>query len=233
MKSNIKGSNGYQVLEVELGRGEAFNVERGGLMYYDSVDVKGQLNSKSKGIGGMLGALGRMITTGESLFLTEIKGLKDDSLAVISPPVMGSIHELDCGKTQYYLNTSSYLASEQTVHYDVKRQSLGKAFLGGTGGLFIAKTEGNGKLYVNTFGDLIELNVEDFYNLKIDNQHVVAWEETVHFELSVASGMFGFTSGEGVVNSFSGRGKVLVQSRNIANLAQALIPYLPQPSSNN
>lgn len=41
MKSIIKGSNGYQVLEVELGRGEAFNVERGGLMYYDSVDVKG------------------------------------------------------------------------------------------------------------------------------------------------------------------------------------------------
>lgn len=117
------------------------------------------------------------------------------------------------------------------MHYDVKRQSLSKAILGGTGGLFIAQTSGNGKLYVNSFGDLIELKVEDFQDLKIDNQHVVAWEETVRYELSVAGGIFGFTSGEGVVNNFSGRGKVLVQSRNISGLADAIIPYIPQPRS--
>lgn len=99
MGRTIKGTQGFQRLEVELARGETFNVERGGLMYYDSVDVSGQLNSKSRGLGGMLGALGRMVTTGESLFLTEITGLRDGSIAVIAPTLMGSIHELDCGRT--------------------------------------------------------------------------------------------------------------------------------------
>lgn len=61
--------------------------------------------------------------------------------------------------------------------------------MGGTGRLFIAQTTGNGKMYVSTFGDLIELKVEDYQDLKIDKQHVVAWEETVRYELSVDGGM--------------------------------------------
>lgn len=233
MKSGVVGQVGYQLLRVELDQGESFNIERGGLMYYDSIAVKGTLNSKKSGIGGMIGALGRKITTGESLFLTEVTGQRDGSLAVIAPPIMGNIHGLECGQRQFYLNTSAYLGSEPTVHYDVKTQSLGKALFGGTGGLFIAKTSGNGKLYINTFGDLVVLNVEDYYELHVDNEHVVAWEDTVDYSIGVASGVFGFTSGEGLINRFSGRGKVLLQSRNIENLANVLIPHLPKPESNN
>lgn len=233
MNSRVVGQAGYQLLRVELGRGETFNIERGGLMYYDSIGIKGTLNSKSKGLGGVIGAIGRKITTGESLFLTEVTGQRDGSLAVIAPPIMGNIHELDCGQRQFYLNTSAYLGSEPTVHYDVKTQSLGKALFGGTGGFFIAKTSGKGKLYINTFGDLVVLNVEDYYELHVDNEHVVAWEDTVDYSIGVASGVFGFTSGEGLVNRFSGRGKVLLQSRNIENLAKVLVPHLPKSESNN
>ena len=39
--------------------------------------------------------------------------------------------------------------------------------------------------------------------------------------------MFGFTTGEGVVNSFNGYGRVYIQTRNLQNLAQAMHPYLP------
>ncbi|HCN27146.1 MAG TPA: TIGR00266 family protein, partial [Weissella cibaria] len=39
-------------------------------------------------------------------------------------------------------------------------------------------------------------------------------------------------TGEGVVNTFNGTGKVLVQSLNLENFANMLKPFMPQPSSN-
>jgi uncharacterized protein (AIM24 family) len=38
--------------------------------------------------------------------------------------------------------------------------------------------------------------------------------------------MFGFTSGEGIVNEFNGSGIVYVQTRNVRNLAESLQNYL-------
>ena len=43
--------------------------------------------------------------------------------------------------------------------------------------------------------------------------------------------MFGFTTGEGLVNTFSGYGRVYIQTRNLQNLAQAMHPYLPTTAS--
>ena len=43
--------------------------------------------------------------------------------------------------------------------------------------------------------------------------------------------MIGFTTGEGLVNTFTGNGRVYIQTRNIGNLAQALHPYLPSSAS--
>lgn len=48
------------------------------------------------------------------------------------------------------------------------------------------------------------------------------------YEIKIASGTFGFTTGEGLVNEFHGNGKVYIQSRNLHSLADALIPFIPQ-----
>ena len=36
--------------------------------------------------------------------------------------------------------------------YSMKMQDIGKAFFGGTGGLFVMETEGQGDVFVNAFG---------------------------------------------------------------------------------
>ena len=46
-------------------------------------------------------------------------------------------------------------------------------------------------------------------------------------DIHVASGIFGFTTGEGIVNEFHGSGTVLIQTRNVHNLAEAIRPFLP------
>ena len=68
--------------------------------------------------------------------------------------------------------------------------------------------------------------------MTIDNEHVVAWDASLDYQIQIASGTFGFTTGEGLVNVFHGNGTVYIQTRNIHNLADALKPYLPQNNGN-
>ena len=84
------------------------------------------------------------------------------------------------------------------------------------------ESQGQGDLFVNAFGDLLELEVHPDSPLTIDNDHVVAWDKNLDYHISIASGTFGFTTGEGLVNRFIGEGKVYIQTRNLSSLASAL-----------
>ena len=129
---------------------------------------------------------------------------------------------------QYYLNNGAFLACDNTVSYEMKTQSVGKALFGGTGGFFIMHTSGQGDLLINAYGDIMEINVDADHPITIDNEHVIAWDDSLDYEIKIASGTFGFTTGEGLVNEFHGNGKVYIQSRNLHSLADALIPFIPQ-----
>lgn len=110
-------------------------------------------------------------------------------------------------------------------------QGISKALFGNTGGLFVMELRGEGTVLVSAFGDLLRLTVRRGEPLTVDNEHVVAWDAGLDYHIEVASGIFGFTTGEGLVNTFNGEGDVYIQTRNLRNLAQAMHPYLPTASS--
>ncbi|MGL5747392.1 MAG: AIM24 family protein, partial [Weissella cibaria] len=118
--------------------------------------------------------------------------------------------------------------------YSMERQSVGRAILGGQGGLFVMKTSGEGTLLVAAFGSIKEIDLQDAHDFTIDNAHVVAWETSLTYDIHLeGGGLIGsIGTGEGVVNTFNGTGKVLVQSLNLENFANMLKPFMPQPSSN-
>lgn len=236
MKYEFYGDSDSPLVKVSLNKGESFKIERGSAVSYQNVRIEGTLNNEKKGLGGFLGAIGKAMVTGESMFITKVTAEKDDNFIYFAPAVIGAIRHLEVGKNQYFLNTSAYLGSSMEVSYDVKSQSLGRALFGGTGGLFIMETRGKGDLFISSFGDILELDVDTYKTgspLVVDNEHVLAWESTLDYNLKIASGTFGFTSGEGIVNEFTGKGKVLIQTRNVHSLADAIYPHLPKPSNNN
>lgn len=94
------------------------------------------------------------------------------------------------------------------------------------------ETQGTGDLLVSAFGDLLALKVTSDRPIRVDNEHVVAWDASLDYSIQVASGTFGFTTGEGLVNEFHGNGTVLIQTRNIHNLADAVRPFLPTSTGN-
>lgn len=84
----------------------------------------------------------------------------------------------------------------------------------------------------SAFGDLMPIDVTPECPVTIDNEHVVAWDASLNYTVRVASGVFGFKTGKGLVNDFTGMGRVYIQTRNLRNLAQAIYPYLPHPNNN-
>lgn len=233
MNYSIFGDSDCPIVQASLKRGETIKVERGSMVYISNVELEGKMNSGKKGIGGVLGAIGRSMTSGESMFITMATGTADDGFIGIAPPIPGKIHCLSVeGNKQYRLNTGVFLACDQSVEYLMKKQDLGKAVFAGTGGLFVMETQGEGDILVSAFGDLLALNITDDHPITIDNEHVVAWDANLQYDIHVASGTFGFKTGEGLVNEFHGNGTVLIQTCNLHNFADSIRPFLPSSTSN-
>jgi uncharacterized protein (TIGR00266 family) len=230
MDYTISDSTTFPIAEIHIARGETMQIESGAMIYHNGqVKLDGHMNSNGKGgLGGMMRALGRSMTSGESFFITTATGIGDDSELGIAPANPGVIWPLRVGNgTQLRLNTGAFLAADPEVTYNMVRQKLSGALFGGTGGLFVMETAGTGTLLVSGYGDIIVLELDGSKEYVVDNSHVVAWDQNLDYDIEVASGTFGFTTGEGLVNHFHGQGKVYVQTRNLESLANSLKPYLP------
>ena len=227
MNYRMTQSTAFPLVEIALNQGEKVLIERGCMVYHiGGVSLEGKTNSDSGGIGGLVKAMGRSLVSGESMFITHATGLNNGAKLGIAPAVPGAIRELHLGQEQWRVNDGAFMACDMSVSYEMKRQSIGKAIFGGTGGLFVMETRGQGSMLVNSFGDLIELYVDGKNPLTVDNTHVVAWSASLNYNIKVASGTFGFTTGEGLVNEFNGVGTVLIQTRNAKAFAQEIQKYV-------
>jgi uncharacterized protein (AIM24 family) len=89
------------------------------------------------------------------------------------------------------------------------------------------ETFGEGELIVNGFGEIMEIKLDGSNEYVVDNEHVVAWSSNLEYDISVASGTFGFKSGEGLVNRFRGVGTVYIQTRSLGAFAQIVSRLIP------
>lgn len=230
MKYKLSSSSAFPLVDIFLEKNQEIQIESGAMVSHNaSIKLEGKMNSSSKSnVVGAFKALGRSISSGESFFITKALAIGDEAKITIAPGTTGTIKELIIGQEQWFLNTGAFLASDNNVKYIMKRQKLGGALLGGTGGLFIMKTQGAGTMLVSGYGDIVEMELDGSEEFTIDNNHVLAWSEGLTYSIGVASGLFGFKTGEGLVNRFRGSGRVLIQSRNIESLAQSILPFIPK-----
>ena len=218
-------------LHVSLARGEKIYCESNAMVMMESA-----LELKGKMTGGIASALMRRFANGESFFQQHIEAVRGDGDCLLSPTLPGAIQVLDVGTISYKITDGAFVAAESGVTLNVRSQSLGTAMFGQTGGFFICEASGVGKLAVSGFGSSFVLDVQPGKDVIIDNAHVVAWDSSLHHEISVATqqsnGILGqlvnsVTSGEGMVLKFSGKGKVIICSRNRENFISWLLKGMP------
>ena len=221
------------MLSVTLKTGERIYSESNAMVMNDGgVSVEGVVR------GGIFSSLIRSMTSDESFFMQEIKGTRasGEGQIILAPPMPGDIHLLDVGKAQYVVNQSCFLACDEGVTIKNKLNSITSGLLGDTGGFVIMETEGSGKLAVSGFGQIQVVEVREGDEIVIDNGHLIAWDSSLHHKVGTASSRKGILgrlastamSGEFVVLKFSGRGTILIGSRN--QLAfDAYVRSLQQP----
>ncbi|MDD2370660.1 MAG: TIGR00266 family protein [Firmicutes bacterium] len=226
MKYQLSSDGPFALVKLHLAKNEEIKIEKGSMVYHNgNVTLEGKINSNNKNtsvLGNMLKSVAKSVVSGESFFVTIVKSFTDDGEINIAPPAIGTIKELEIGPLQWFLNDGVFLACDKTVEYSMKRQSMGKAVFGGTGGLFVMETSGVGSMIISSYGEIEEIELDGSNKFIVDNRHVLAWETSLDYEIKVASGIFGFSTGEGLVNEFKGKGKILIQTRNIASFASFL-----------
>ncbi len=216
MRFEITGSVD-PLLSVTLEKGEKVLAESNAM-----VSMDGDLSLKGRSRGGIMKSIARKFLNDETFFQQYVEAEKGPGTVLLAPNIPGDIRILDVGERQYMISDGGFLAATDQVEMEVKTQGLGRALLGDSGGFFVMATEGHGQVAVSGFGSVRELQVTDGQSLVVDNGHLVAWDSTLDYELSLNtshSGLFGKLlnsqiTGEGIVLKFRGHGKVIVCSRN-------------------
>ena len=205
------------LLCVSLDEGDKVLAESNAMVAMDAT-----LSLKGRVKGGIMGSLARKFLNDETFFQQNIEADKGPGEVLLAPNIPGDVRLLDVGERQYILTDGSFLAATPDVSLTTKSQGLGRAILGDSGGFFVMGTEGEGKIAVSGFGSLREIEVTPEKPVFVDNGHVVAWDTSLEYELSLNTGRTGLlgklvnsqTTGEGIVLRFRGSGRVLVCSRN-------------------
>lgn len=216
MEFQINGNPDYGELTCALAPDEKLLTESGAMSRMSrSMDLKGRM------MGGLFASLGRKLFGGESLFIGEYSS-PDGGWISLAPSVPGTVahHHMDQGSL--ILTAGSFLACSPDIRLRTRFGGFRYLF-SGEGGFFLVAS-GTGDLFYNTYGGLVEKDVDG--TITVDTGHVVAWDPRLSYTVT---GMGGWKqtlfSGEGLVVKFSGRGKLYLQTRTIRETAGWLAPF--------
>jgi uncharacterized protein (TIGR00266 family) len=230
MQFSIEHGPAFAWLKVLLAPGERIQAESGAMVRRSrQLEMDTRLNaSRSAGFFGMVVALFvalmRKVFGGETPFINEFHGPNGGEV-VLAPKLSGHILQRRLGATQrLFVQTGSYLASTGTVDTKVRWGGL-RALFGGEG-LVLLECSGEGDLFINSYGGIVEVPVDGEFI--VDTGHIVAFDGSLDFKVRSIGGFKSFLfSGEGLVCEFRGKGSVFVQSRNLGSLVGWLSPMLP------
>ncbi|MBC3910307.1 TIGR00266 family protein [Undibacterium umbellatum] len=215
LKFRIDGSPDFGFVTVDLPRGQMLKVEASAMATMDT-----NLVMKTK----MKGGISRMLA-GENLFLNEFTAENGPGEIGIAPATPGDlIHRYIRGET-LYLQSGAFLASTPGINIETKWQGLTKGFFSGES-LFLIRASGEGDLWLNSYGAIIEIDVKDGY--VVDTGNIVAFTEGLEYSISKVGGYKSlFFSGEGFVCRFKGEGKLWIQTRSVGAFAGWAKQYRP------
>ena len=226
MEHQIDYRPSFALLTLSLDAGEAVRTEAGSMVSYsDGVTVE------TVAEGGILGSLKRSVLGGESFFQNTFTASEAGEVT-LAPPLSGDIIRHDIDDETLYVQSGSYLASHPDIDLDTKFGG-GRSFFGGEG-LFLLKLTGAGPTFLSSYGAVHEVELDEGERYTVDTGHIVAFEESATFDVDRVGGLRStLFSGEGLVCTFTGPGRVWIQTRSPDHFLAWLIPKLPRAPPSN
>lgn len=213
-------------VEMTLNKGESIYTQSGG-MTWQTQGIKMSTNAH----GGVMKSLGRMFAD-ESIFMNTYTSEENGAKIAFATTVPGDIEPIDLSKYPrgLTLQKKAFLCAEPNVELSITFSKKFSAGLFGGEGFILQKAEGNGMMFLEIDGDPIEKELAAGEILKVDTGNVVAFENTVSYEIETVKGLGNiFLGGEGLfLTRLTGPGKVILQSQNFGDFAGRIISLIPR-----
>lgn len=213
---------GNTAAKVMLARGETVTAESGAMIAM-SGNVEVTTTTHRKGSGGLLKAVKRLVA-GESLFLNHFEAKGEPGEVWLGTGLAGDMLALTLDRENLVVQGGSFLACGPGVEIDLGWQGF-RSLLSGES-VFWVHLKGSGDVLLTSFGAIYPVEIDGEHI--VDSGHIVAFSETLAFEITKAgnSWMHSFLGGEGMVCRFKGRGTVWCQSHNPQSFGRTLSPLL-------
>ncbi len=222
MEYEIKGGS-FPIVVCKLQKGETMKNETGAMAFMTS-EMKMDTNTG----GGLLKGLGRALS-GDTIFLNFFTAEADNQKIGFSARTPGKIMPIKLDGTNSIIGQkNAFLAAQEDVNLDIYfKNSLGTGIFGGEG-FVLQKFTGNGMVFLEIDGEVIERELQPGEKILVDPGHVAAMEESVQFDIERVKGAKNILFGEGLFFSrLTGPGKVWLQTMPVSKLAEAIIPFIP------
>jgi len=223
MQVSIRHQPSFAVARCDLGPGESIKAESGAMM-----SMAADMGVEARMQGGLLGALKRSALGGESFFVSTYIAGPQGGFVDVAANLPGDLLVFPVTPEKaLFVQRGSWLASDGTVDIDTKWGGF-KNLFGGEGG-FIIRASGQGTVVASCYGAVELWDLQPGQRIVVDTGHMVAYEDTVQFQLRKATGgvIQSMKSGEGLVFEFTGPGRVYTQTRNPSALIDWLTMVLP------
>lgn len=197
-KFEVVSKESLSLVKCEL-ESEVVTTEAGAMYYYKG-DI--EMTAKMPGVGGLF----KSMLTRESVFRPTYEGSGELWLE----PSFGNFTIIELNGEEWILDKGAYVASDSGVEVGVYTNKAISGFFSGEG-FFQTRVNGNGKVIIASNGPIEEIELNDS-RLVVDGKFAVARSGDLEFKVEKSSRglMSTLVSGEGLVNTFTGTGKVLL-----------------------
>lgn len=225
-----------QIVEIELDPQETAIAEAGNFMMMDrevemeSIFGDGSAQGSQGGFLGKLVNAGKRMIVGESLFMTAFTNHGNGKKKVyFASPYPGKVIPLNLAELggKVICQKDAFLCAAKGVAIGIEFQrKLGTGLFGGEG-FIMEKLEGDGLAFVHAGGHIIMRDLQPGELLKIDTGCIVAFTQTVTYEIQMVKGIKNMVfGGEGMFYAtLSGPGRVWIQSLPVSRLAGRILAY--------
>jgi uncharacterized protein (TIGR00266 family) len=208
-----------QALTLSLQRGEEIYAEAGSMLYMsDGIELDSQMR------GGFLKGLARKFLAGESLFMSVFRATTEKAHLALAAPILGRVIPIQLTGNTVLAERNAYLCSVGNVELSIAfTRRLGAGFFGGEG-FILQKISGQGMVFLNAGGNLLEFDLKAGERLRVDTGCIVSMAETVTYDFQFVGGiknaLFG---GEGLfLATLTGPGHVILQTLPFSRLADRM-----------
>lgn len=221
MHYEIKGEP-FPVVICKLSDGEQMITEKGSMVW---MSPNMQMDTK----GGGLGKMFSKAFSGESMF-QNIYTAHGNGMIAFGSSFPGKILPLTITPGQdMILQKSAFLASETGIDLSVYFSKKFSAGLFGGEGFIMQRVSGNGTVFMEIDGDVVEYELAQGQQIVVDTGNVAAFTPSVQMEIRQVPGLKNkLLGGEGLFNTIlTGPGRIWLQTMPISNVALSMRPYFP------